>query len=76
MADKQTKEERICTVCKKEEVFQAWKDNGFDKCFPCAMDYRDKMREKFLAVLLPEQRTLFEAYDKAREDVTSMIILD
>jgi len=76
MVDEQKKEKRICVSCQKEEVFHWWKDNGFDKCFSCAMDYRDKMHKEFLAVLSPEQLVLFEAYNKAREDFTSMVILD
>jgi hypothetical protein len=76
MADEQKKEKRICVMCKTEEVFQQWKDNGFDKCFSCARVYRDQMHEKFVACLSPEQLALFEVYSKAREDFTSMVILD
>ncbi len=76
MGEEQEKEKRICVMCQKEEVFQQWKDNGFDKCFSCAMDYRDKMQKEFVACLSPEQLALFEFYSKAREDFTSMVILD
>lgn len=76
MAEEQEKEKRICVMCKTEEVFQQWKDNGFDKCFSCAMAFRDQMHEKFVACLSPEQLALFETYSKAREDFTSMVILD
>lgn len=76
MADEKPKEKRICVMCKTEEVFQHWEDNGFDKCLSCAMVFRDQMHEKFVACLSSEQLVLFEAYSKAREDFTSMVILD
>lgn len=76
MAEEQPKEKRICGMCQKEEVFQQWRDNGFDKCLSCAMDYRDQMYEEFVACLSPEQLVLFKVYSKAEEDFTSMVILD
>lgn len=76
MADEQKKEKRICVFCQKKEVFHWWNSEIFDKCFSCAMDYRDKMHKEFLAVLSPEQLVLFEAYSEAREEFISMVILD
>ena len=76
MAEEQKKEKRICVMCQKEEVFEQWKDNGFDKCFSCAMAYRDQMHKKFVACLSPDQLDLFEVYSKASESFTSMLILD
>jgi hypothetical protein len=65
MADEQPKEKRICVMCKTEEVFQVDDGHVFDKCFSCAMAYRDQIHEKFVACLSPEQLALFEIYKKA-----------
>lgn len=72
---KEKRERKLCVVCQKEDAFFSLAKE-FDKCFSCAMAYRDQMHEKFVACLSPEQLALFEAYSKAREDFTSMVILD
>lgn len=63
---------RLCGICKEKEVFS----RAFDKCMTCARELVDKMHEEFFAILTPEQRIVFEKYQQAREDFTSMIILD
>jgi hypothetical protein len=67
------KEKGLCVICQKEKVFPK---GDFDKCFSCAMDYRDQMHREFIAILSSEQFAVFEKYDKARGDFTSMVILD
>jgi hypothetical protein len=62
----------LCVICNDEEVFS----RAFDKCMTCAREFADKMHEEFFATLTFDQRIVFERYKKAREDFTSMIILD
>ena len=62
----------LCVICKDEEVFSG----KFDKCMTCAREFADEMYKKFIAVLTPEQMVVFKKYQQAREDFTSMIILD
>lgn len=68
------KEEEFCVICQKDRAFPA--GGRFDKCFSCAGEYSDEMRKKFIAILSPEQLALFEEYEKASGDFTSMAILD
>jgi len=48
----------LCTICNDEEVFS----RAFDKCMTCARELADEMHEKFVAILTPEQRIVFEKY--------------
>jgi len=72
---KESRQRKPCVVCQKEKAFFSLAKE-FEKCFSCAMAYRDEMHEKFVACLSPEQLALLEVYNKAREEFTSMVILD
>lgn len=72
MTEEQEKYGRLCVICGKEKVFRQQKSR-FDKCLYCATARVNEMHDNFIASLSVEQIALFSTYEKAREEITSML---
>ena len=58
------KKQGLCVSCRREPPFQ----RELDKCWVCALKYRDELWEKLTSNLTPAQCIILEKYQKAEED--------